>query len=471
MTYVGGAWAPSAPVLTPVDGDPEAIRSAARGLDAVHDELAAVMRSMRARARSLGDAWVGVAGDAAPTAVEGVALLVESASTAMTTGAGALRTYADALETARTTVATAQGHADDAATRCATNLRTIDATTTPDMAYYTDQQRQSAVWDAQLAFAAQSAAADRARETLASAALTCRRALEDTRSALVRGHRESFEDYVNGIVVAGLGQLPGMDGHEGTLGSAVWAATSAGGVAGAATYAGRYGAKLWMHWAKDKALTQNSMSSVLVKALSPRLDALGSRLGLAGRLGAETFGGINRFGSVVFGTSGVTGTAGGTPWAAARGAAAAAGDSGALRAGLTAGAKSAGLLRGLGVVGAVGATGMSAVNVISQGNPVDAFKENGIDYVADVAELGFNVSLTAAMIAPNPVTIGAAVITGAIYGTTEIIAHWDEIEDLAANGAEMVADGWNATTEVVGDAVDAGVEKAKEFGSWLNPFD
>lgn len=470
MSYFVDAPAPSAPRLDPVEGDPEALRAAAQGLQSVHDSLGVALRAMRARAGALGDDWVGVAGAAAPAAVEGVALLVENAQGATSTGAAALRTYADALETARATVGSAQGFADDAATSCASALRSIDATTSPDMAFYTGQQRQAALWDAQVAFQAQTAAADRARETLATAALTCRRALEDTRSVLVRGHRESFEDYVNGIITEGLGRLPGMSGHEGTLGAAVWAASSAAGVAYAGLITGTKSVSLWKFWARGTPLYSNTIARPIVSALIPRLNALGSSMGLSSGVANRMFNGANRFGALVFGTSGVRGVNGGTPWAAGRAAAAAA-DSGALRAGLSGGAKAAGLLRGLGVVGAVGATGMSFVNVASQGNPIEAFQENGIDYVADVAELGFNVSLTAAMIAPNPVTIGAAVITGAIYGTTEIIAHWDEIEDLAANGAEMVADGWNATTEVVGDAVDAGVEKAKEFGSWLNPFD
>jgi hypothetical protein len=470
VTFFVDAPAPSAPRLEPVEGDPEALRSAALGLDAVHDGLSASVRAMRARASALAGDWVGVAGDAAPVAVEGVALLVESAQNATSVGAAALRTYADALETARATVAAAQGHADDAATSCESSLRLIDASASPDMAFYTGQQRQSAIWEAQLAFQSQVAAADRARETLAAAALTCRRTLEDTRSVLVRGHRESFEDYVNGIVADGLGRLPGMSGHGGTLSSAVWATMTVGGLAAAGISVGANSYKLWAFWARSKPLSSNTLLSPVVGMLTPRLNALGVGWGL-GNLGTNTFNGLNRFGQVVFGTSGVTGAYNGiTPWAAGRTAAAAA-ETGALRAGLSAGAKATGVLRGLGVVGAVGATGMSFVNVASQGNPIEAFQENGIDYVADVAELGFNASLTAAMIAPNPVTIGAAVITGAIYGTTEIIAHWDEIEDLAANGAEMVADGWNATTEVVGDAVDAGVEKAKEFGSWLNPFD
>ncbi|MFG2722959.1 PE-PGRS family protein [Streptomyces sp. NPDC048416] len=100
----------------------------------------------------------------------------------------------------------------------------------------------------------------------------------------------------------------------------------------------------------------------------------------------------------------------------------------AFRAGLGAAAKTAGFLRGVGIVGSVAATGLSAANVISQGNPVKAFQRNGVGYVADVAELGFNASMTAAMIAPNPVTIGLAVGTGIIYGGAKVIEHLDEIK-------------------------------------------
>jgi hypothetical protein len=103
-------------------------------------------------------------------------------------------------------------------------------------------------------------------------------------------------------------------------------------------------------------------------------------------------------------------------------------------------AKVSGALRGLGVVGGVAATGFSAANVISQGNPVDAFKRNGAGYVADVAEVGFNASLTAAMVAPNPVTIGLAVGTGLIYGGAKVVEHWDDIEKGAGEAADWVGD-------------------------------
>ncbi|MFD9356752.1 PE-PGRS family protein [Streptomyces sp. NPDC060031] len=108
--------------------------------------------------------------------------------------------------------------------------------------------------------------------------------------------------------------------------------------------------------------------------------------------------------------------------------------------GLGAAAKTGGFLRGFGVVSGVAATGLSAANVISQGNPVDAFKRNGAGYVADVAEVGFNASLTAAMVAPNPITIGLAVGTGLIYGGAKVVEHWDDIKEGAGKAKDWVKD-------------------------------
>ncbi|MEW9526947.1 hypothetical protein [Microbispora sp. NPDC049125] len=115
-------------------------------------------------------------------------------------------------------------------------------------------------------------------------------------------------------------------------------------------------------------------------------------------------------------------------------------------------ARTAGFLRTAGVVGGVASTAYSAANVISQGNPVDAFKRNGAGYVADVAEVGFNASLTAAMVCPNPITIGATVVFGAVYVGAKVVEHWDDIKD----GAKKV-------TKVVGDG-------AKKVLKSLNPF-
>lgn len=119
-------------------------------------------------------------------------------------------------------------------------------------------------------------------------------------------------------------------------------------------------------------------------------------------------------------------------------------------------ARTAGALRGLGIAGGAASTAYSAANVISQGDPIKAFKRRGAGYVADIAELGFNASLTAAMIAPNPLTIGATVVTGAVYVGAKVVEHWDDIKD----GAKKAV-----------NAVGTGLKKAGDFIKSLNPFD
>jgi hypothetical protein len=114
-------------------------------------------------------------------------------------------------------------------------------------------------------------------------------------------------------------------------------------------------------------------------------------------------------------------------------------------------ARTTGALRGLGVVGQAGMTVYSAVNVVSQGKPADAFKRNGAGYVADVAELGFNASLTWAMIAPNQYVIGATVVFGTVYVGAKVVEHWDGIKE----GAGKVANK---------------AEKAGNFVKKVNPF-
>ncbi|GGO04077.1 PE-PGRS family protein [Microbispora bryophytorum] len=115
--------------------------------------------------------------------------------------------------------------------------------------------------------------------------------------------------------------------------------------------------------------------------------------------------------------------------------------------------RTAGFLRLGNLAGQIVATGYSAANVISQGDPRDAFKRNGAGYVADVAEVGFNASLTAALVCPNPVTIGATVITGSVYLGAKVVEHWDDIEAGAKKASKAIGDG------------------AKKVLSSLNPFD
>jgi hypothetical protein len=116
-------------------------------------------------------------------------------------------------------------------------------------------------------------------------------------------------------------------------------------------------------------------------------------------------------------------------------------------------ARATGALRFLGVGGGVLATGLSVANLVAQGNPVDAWNEadgaqEKAGYAADWVEVGFNASLTAAMVAPSPWTLGAAAVTGIVWGGLKVVEHWDDI-------TEWSGDAWDATTEFTGDAVDA----------------
>ncbi|WP_030565342.1 hypothetical protein [Streptomyces aureocirculatus] len=125
--------------------------------------------------------------------------------------------------------------------------------------------------------------------------------------------------------------------------------------------------------------------------------------------------------------------------------------------GLGAASKAGGFIRVAGIGGTALSTGVSAANVWAQGNPKEAFKKNGAGYVADVAEVGFNASLTSAMVAPNPFTIGATVVTGAVYGGAKVVEHWDDIKHGAGKAKDWVGN----------KAQDLGKSVAK---SKLNPM-
>ncbi|WP_266683095.1 PE-PGRS family protein [Streptomyces sp. NBC_00847] len=108
--------------------------------------------------------------------------------------------------------------------------------------------------------------------------------------------------------------------------------------------------------------------------------------------------------------------------------------------GLSAAAKTGGFIRYAGIGASLLSTGVSAANVWAQGNPREAFKKKGAGYVADVAEVGFNASLTAAMVAPNPVTIGLTVGTGLVYGGAKVVEHWDDIKAGTGMAVDWVGD-------------------------------
>lgn len=135
----------------------------------------------------------------------------------------------------------------------------------------------------------------------------------------------------------------------------------------------------------------------------------------------------------------------------------------AQRGGLANAAKAAGWMRGAGVVGSAAATAWGVANLATMDHG-KAWKEDKAKYLSNWTGTAFNASLTAAMIAPNPVTIGLAVGTGIAYAGTLVWDNWDSISKGAEEATEWVSD----KADKVGDAISDG---AKAVGSALNPFD
>jgi hypothetical protein len=134
--------------------------------------------------------------------------------------------------------------------------------------------------------------------------------------------------------------------------------------------------------------------------------------------------------------------------------------------GLGAAAKTGGFFRVAGVGASALATGVSIANVAAQGNPAAAFRKKGAGYVADLAEVGFNASLTAAMVAPNPVTIGLAVGTGLVYGGAKVVEHWDEIKDGGGKAIDWAGDKLSKAGEGLADGAKS-VAKAANPMNWF----
>ncbi|KJK36489.1 mucin [Streptomyces variegatus] len=135
----------------------------------------------------------------------------------------------------------------------------------------------------------------------------------------------------------------------------------------------------------------------------------------------------------------------------------------AQRGGLANAAKAAGWMRGAGIVGSVGATAWGVANLATMDHG-KAWKEDKAKYLSNWTGTAFNASLTAAMVAPNPVTVGLAVGTGLAYAGTLVWDNWDSISD----GAEEAADWVGDKADKAGEAISDG---AKALGSALNPFD
>lgn len=132
-------------------------------------------------------------------------------------------------------------------------------------------------------------------------------------------------------------------------------------------------------------------------------------------------------------------------------------------------AKTAGAFRVLGIAGGVFATADSAYGIVANwGDEKKAWSQGGTQgkakVIGDFAEVGFNASLTAAMVAPNPFTLGAVAVTGIVYGGARLVEHWDDV----TKGLGKAVD-WGKKT--VGGAVDWGKKKLDEVkNSKINPM-
>jgi hypothetical protein len=148
-----------------------------------------------------------------------------------------------------------------------------------------------------------------------------------------------------------------------------------------------------------------------------------------------------------------------------------AGDADGVLAGLKSAGRVAGGLRVLGVVGSAFATVDSVVGLANNWDQIDDNWNSGTQgkakVIGDFAEVGFNASLTAAMVAPNPVTWGAVAVTGVVYGGARLVEHWDDVTGAVSDATEWTGDRISDATDAVTDTIGDGVEAVKE--SKLNP--
>lgn len=133
--------------------------------------------------------------------------------------------------------------------------------------------------------------------------------------------------------------------------------------------------------------------------------------------------------------------------------------------------KSAGFLRGLGVVGGGIATIDSVVGVVNNWDQMDENWNSGAQgkakVIGDFAEVGFNASLTAAMVAPNPFTLGAVAVTGLVYGGARLVEHWDDVTGALSDAADWTGDRLDDVGDMAGDAIDAVKESPLNPGNWF----
>lgn len=135
--------------------------------------------------------------------------------------------------------------------------------------------------------------------------------------------------------------------------------------------------------------------------------------------------------------------------------------------------------RRLGIAGGVYGTVTGTADLIRQGNPVEAFRERGTHYAEDVAGTAFSAASVALLVAPNPVTAGAFVVTGAAYVGLSVWNRREQIAQGARNAVSAVGRGLDraanavASSAPVAQVLDTGrslVNGATSTLRRLNPF-
>jgi hypothetical protein len=431
------------------DGDPGALRTAATAQRRAAAQGEQAASSVRTRAGSLAGIWTGETSVRAQASMRGYAGLLDEVESATRTAAGALDAYADALETAQDAVDDLNADFRGLEAHRDAVMRAVTAAPADDQAALEDQREAwSSFWAGARDLDTRHATAER---TFEDAAVACLRALESTLPGWHRGRGESLDDWVQGMMTDWVRQVPVLRDHIGSIRTAVWAAQSSLPAAVEAVWTRGQGLLASVSKKDPQPLRSNGLLGHFLDGKLDRLEAYVNFLdGKAGPL-SEFVMGTDRTANL---------------------ASVASAD----------GLRAAGLVRSAGIVGGVVSTGVSLTNVVVQGNPIDAFHEKGAAYVADVAEVGFNASMTAAMIAPNPVTVGAVVATGVVYAGAEIWAHREEIAEFAQDAWESAGDAITATGDLLDDVahdaaevadrvVDGAADLAKDAVSFLNPFD
>lgn len=443
------------------DGEPGAVRAAARRAGALAAALEGAQSSV---AGTHAAGWSGTAAMAFSGAVQRDAAAVGAAAGAFTEAAAALDQLAEALRHARERVLEAAARLREAREAAAqAEARASDARAAADRAHaavlfdpaapLADPLRTEATLAEDAALQAESAAAT-ARDELARVETWARAQAEDAVSDARAADQRAAGALEGAAAAAGpLGVTTGIPGAPlAPLGAHMrgslldyWGGGPTGdtiplgkmAVGGAfmfGTYQYLRAASVAASWARVAPMAPGTFTELTAMQALARFPTFNN--GLVGRGLARGMGHVPQLGS-----------AGG--W-------------------LSNASRATPVFRGLGIAGGAFSTVMDTKHLIEQGNPIDAFQREGAGYVADVARTGFSASSTAFLIAPNPVTGGAVLVTGAVWLGAEAWDHREAIGGAIADGAELVWDHslpgavWNHREEI-GAALDAGVGMAQDF--------